>query len=100
MCVGIIILNPLRPSNVDTAGSDPLPILKRLQARKEHLEELRGELRSFSFPNGDEAPTQTVTSSASETKTQLTSSSSDVPLSSGVSIKVSFLLGQSNVSSI
>ncbi|KAL5110958.1 hypothetical protein TcWFU_009640 [Taenia crassiceps] len=75
-------------SNVDTAEDDPLPILKRLQARKEHLEELRGELRSFSFPNGDGASPQMVTSSASEIGTQLTPLSSNAPLSSGVSIKV------------
>nr|CDS32457.1 expressed conserved protein [Hymenolepis microstoma] len=37
-------------------GDDSLPILKRLQARKEHLEELRGELHSFNFSNAEEVP--------------------------------------------
>ncbi|CDS42715.2 conserved hypothetical protein [Echinococcus multilocularis] len=75
-------------SSADAAASDPLPILKRLQARKEHLEELRGELRSFTFPNGDEAPPQAVTSTASEINRQLTSLSSNVLQAPGVSIKV------------
>ncbi|VDM31329.1 unnamed protein product [Hydatigera taeniaeformis] len=74
-------------SDNDTAVGDPLPILKRLQARKEHLEELRGELRSFSFPNGDEASSGMVTSTASEVSTQL-SLSSNAPLSSGAAVKV------------
>lgn len=45
-------------------SEDSLPILKRLQARKEHLEELRGELHSFNFSTSDEkeSPLKATTS--------------------------------------
>ncbi|KAM7537508.1 hypothetical protein Aperf_G00000067898 [Anoplocephala perfoliata] len=61
----------------DAPVEDSLPILKRLQARKEHLEELRGELHSFHFPNGGEgSPSH---GSASSNRRSISSCSAKLP---------------------
>ncbi|VDL22383.1 unnamed protein product, partial [Hymenolepis diminuta] len=54
---------------------DSLPILRRLQARKEHLEELRGELHSFNFSNSVEVSP----SKASTSRRTLSSTSIKIP---------------------
>lgn len=54
--------------DVDDPNKSTLPILKRLQARKDHLEELRGELRAFTFVNGDGEPARSSSSSGVATR--------------------------------
>ncbi|VDO03477.1 unnamed protein product [Rodentolepis nana] len=70
-------------------GDDSLPILKRLQARKEHLEQLRGELHSFDFSNSDEvSPLKASTSRPATSSASIKASSyfiSAYPLTSGKS---------------
>uniref|UniRef100_A0A5K3EPK0 PH domain-containing protein n=2 Tax=Mesocestoides corti TaxID=53468 RepID=A0A5K3EPK0_MESCO len=67
--------------------AESLPILKRLQARKEHLEELRSELRSFSFSNSDEMEAQGTPIATSKDNAQSVPPPSSVP-TPNVSIKV------------
>lgn len=88
-------LSKFRQFDGQTTEDDSLPILKRLQAQKEHIEKLRGELRSLSFTDKDEV----ATSVATGVNKQCSSVSCNTTPISNVSLKVGLLDTPHNTSS-